>query len=237
MIIILFVFQIIIVGLTVFTTHMIEHKFKTIQIGLEMYYSKRAYRTKANIEFIERIVNEYNRLRSDTDEEPDLPSAINIKLHKECIGRFSYDDIKNIALKTRHMMWGIVGIQCLIAWINQGFNERYTLGIIFGSVLVTIIMCLYGIVKGVTEKEEMLIDEITHYIKNVYPVEEVKRQNKEAISKKMYKEKARKKEENNVDNISKDSEKIGEIHEESLKESLKESRLNANDIAQLLKSL
>ena len=39
MIIILLVFQIIIVGLTVFTTHMIEHKFKTIQKGLEIYTS------------------------------------------------------------------------------------------------------------------------------------------------------------------------------------------------------
>lgn len=238
MIIILLVFQIIIVGLTVFTTHMIEHKFKTIQRGLEIYYSKRAYKTKANIEFIECIVSEYKRLRSDTDEEPDLPSAINIKLHKECIGRFSYDSIKNIALKTRHMMWGIVGLQCLITWINRGFNERYTLGMIFGSLLITIMMCLYGIIKGVTEKEEMLIDEITHYIKNVYPIEEVKKQNKELTDQKTYMEKEKiteedSKEKNSLEQIKECSDRTEKV----CKESVKEIGLSANDIAQFLKNL
>lgn len=242
MIIILLVFQIIIVGLTLFTTHMIEHKFKTIQRGLDMYYNKRAYRTKANIQFIESVINEYNRLCSDTDEEPDLPSAIRIKLHKECIGRFSYDSIKNMALKTRHMMWGIAGLQCLMTWMNEGFNERYTLGMLFGSLLITLVMCLYGIVKGVTEKEEMLIDEITHYIKNVYPIEEVKRKNKELVAQKIHMEKEKNKEdskkenskqENNPDCISKNSQSTEKLY----KESIKESRLNANDIAELLKSL
>ena len=238
MIIILLVFQIIIVGLTVFTTHMIEHKFKTIQKGLEIYYSKRAYKTKANIEFIESIVGEYKRLRSGTDEEPDLPSAINIQLHEECIGRFSYDSIKNIALKTRHMMWGIVGLQCLITWINRGFNERYTLAMIFGSLLITIMMCLYGIIKGVTEKEEMLIDEITHYIRNVYPIEEIKRQNKQITDQETYIKKEKIKEENSKEKNSLDqSKEYSDSTEKVYKQSVKEVSLNANDIAQFLKSL
>lgn len=242
MVSILLGFQIIIVGITVLATHMIEHKFKMIQASLEMYCSKRVYKTKANIDFIESIIKEYIRLHSDTDEEPDLPSAINIKLHKECIGRFSYDAIKNLALKTRHMMWGVVGIQCLITWINQGFNERYTLGILFGSLIITIIMCLYGIIKGIAEKQEMLIDEITHYVKNVYPIE-VKKQNKEIISHKISKEMDKNMtqkstiKENTVNPINENYEESKKIDEKKDKESTKGNSLNANDIAQLLKSL
>ena len=223
---------------------MIEHKFKTIQRGLDMYYNKRAYRTKANIEFIESIINEYDRLCHDTDEEPDLPSAINIKLHKECIGRFSYDSIKNIALNTRHMMWGIAGLQSLITWMNEGFNERYTLGMLFASLLITIVMCLYGIIKGITEKEEMLIDEITHYIKNVYPIEAVKRQNRELVAQKnhMEKENNHKEQHHKEENIKKENSadciiKNSQATEKLDKERGNESRLNANDIAELLKSL
>ena len=51
--------------------------------------------------------------------------------------------------------------------------------IIFASLLLTVIMCFYGIIKGLNEKQETLIDEVTHYIKNVYPIELKKQQKQE----------------------------------------------------------
>ena len=123
MLITLFAFEIILIVLTMLTTHMVEHKFASIQASLGMYCSKRTYKTKADINFIEMMIAEYNHLCSDTDEEPDLPSAISLKLHKEYIGRFTYVAIKNIAIKSRHLMWGIFAAEVLIAWINNKPRE------------------------------------------------------------------------------------------------------------------
>lgn len=171
MLITLFVFEIILIILTVFTTHMVEHKFASIQASLGMYCSKRTYKTKADIHFIEMVLADYKRLCSDTDEEPDLPSAISLKLHKEYIGRFSYVAVMNVANKVRHLMWGIFGAEVLIAGINEVTDDGKILMLIFSSLLMTVIMCFYGIIKGLNEKQETLIDEVTHYIRNVYPVE------------------------------------------------------------------
>ena len=171
MLITLFVFEIIIVGLTIFTTHMVEHKFKTIEMSLPMYHNKRTYKTKANMEFIESIVNIYQKLALDTDEEPDLESAIKRKLQHEYIGKFPYISVKNVAIKSRHLMWAILGLEFFIAWINQ---EAYTVQmvvLITASLLLTIIMAFYGIIRGLDERSEALIDEVIHYIRNVYPLE------------------------------------------------------------------
>ncbi len=182
MLITLFAFEIILIVLTMLTTHMVEHKFASIQASLGMYCSKRTYKTKADINFIEMMIAEYNHLCSDTDEEPDLPSAISLKLHKEYIGRFSYVSVMNIANKAKYLMWGIFISEIFIAWINQVTNQGRALVIIFASLLLTVIMCFYGIIKGLNEKQETLIDEVTHYIKNVYPIE-VKKQKKQEEAK------------------------------------------------------
>lgn len=227
MLIALVVFDIIIIGLTILTTEMVEHKFRSIRNSLSVYCNRRAYKTKSNIDFIESAISEYKRLCSDTDEEPDLVNIINIKLHKECIGKFSYDTIKNMAIKTRHMMWGILGMEVIITWINEDFNGRYTLPTIFGSLLLTIIMCLYGIIKGVHEKQEILIDEVVHYIRNVYPSEVKKHEkvsggadkNKTSVVQRM------------------EDIKVQDEKKSNCKNDLKASSLRADDIAELLKSL
>lgn len=260
MLITLFAFEITLIILTVFTTHMVEHKFASIQASLGMYCSKRIYKTKADIHFIESMIESYNNLCSDTDEEPDLPSAISLKLHKEYIGRFSYVSVMNIANKARHLMWGIFGAEILIAWINQVTQDGKAIIIIFASLLVTVMMCFYGIIKGLNEKQETLIDEVTHYIKNVYPME-VKKQKKIA-EEKSNKEKILRTDTTNVtrlDDVRKQSEQQNEPfyiqEDEDLKqhgenvqkenianqlgtnEESEELELSAKDIAQLLKNL
>lgn len=244
MLITLFAFEIILMILTMFTTHMVEHKFEGIRVSLGMYCSKRAYKTKADIDFIETIINEYKRLCSDTDEEPDLPSAISLKLHKEYIGRFTYVSIKNIAIKVRYLMWGIVGIEILIAGINKTFYTTVTLVIIFLSLLLTLAMCFYGIIKGLNEKQETLIDEVTHYIKNVYPLE-VQKQKKaaEVISlekrrREEAKQEAKQEESNQSHKLDCIKEQESNIKEKEKKKEMNQSSgLSAQDIEQFLKNL
>lgn len=171
MLIALFIFEIIIVGLTIFTTHMVEHKFQAIGASLSMYCNKRTYKTKANIDFIETIMNTYQKLALDTDEEPDLESAIRRKLQHEYIGKFPYISVKNVAVKARHLMWAILGLEFLITWINQEANSGKTVILITASLLLTIVMAFYGIIRGIDEKSEALIDEVIHYVRNIYPLE------------------------------------------------------------------
>lgn len=171
MLIVLFIFEIIIMGLTILTTHMIEHKFKMIKISLAVYGNKRTYKTKANVDFIESILTMYRKIILDTNEEPDLESAIKRKLHQESIGKFGYISVKNIAIKARRLMWGILGLELAIAWMNQEIYSRQAIFLMAGSLLVTIAMAFYGMIKGIDEKSEALIDEIIHYVRNVYPLE------------------------------------------------------------------
>ena len=172
MLIVLFIFEIIIVGLTIFTTHMVEHKFKEIEMSLAMYCNKRTYKTRANIDFIESIINTYHKLVLSTDEEPDLESAIKRKLQNEYIGKFPYISVKNMAIKVRHMMWGILALEFIIAWINEEINSGQVIILITLSLLLTIMMAFYGIIRGVDEKSEALIDEVLHYVRNIYPLEQ-----------------------------------------------------------------
>lgn len=172
MLITLFVFEIIIVGLTILTTRMIEHKFKMIEISLAMYCNKRTYKTKANINFIESILNIYDKLILDVDEEPDLESAIKRKLQHEYIGKFPYMSVKNVATKAKRLMWAILSLEFIILWVNQEDYTGQMVILISISFLCTIIMEFYGIIKGINEKGEALIDEIIHYVRNIYPLEQ-----------------------------------------------------------------
>ena len=172
MLIALFVFEIIIVGLTILTTRMIEHKFKMIEMSLAMYCNKRTYKTRANIDFIESILDIYHKLTLDTDEEPDLESAIKRKLQHEYIGKFSYISVKNVAIKAKHLMWAILSLEFMIAWINQEIYSGQMVILITMSLLLTITMAFYGIIRGIDEKGEALIDEIIHYVRNIYPLEQ-----------------------------------------------------------------
>lgn len=224
MLIALLVFEIILIGLTVFTTHMVEHKFTGIHNSLDMYCSKRAYKTKADINFIETIIMDYKRLCIDTDEEPDLPSAVSLKLHKEYIGKFTYVSIKNIAIKAKHLMWGVFAAEILIAWTNQVVGDKQTIIITTTSLLLTMMMYFYGVIKGIEEKQETLIDEVTHYIKNVYPMEQIKQNKKEQEQCKV----------SHIKNKDDDIEPF--LKGNITREKVNTSKLSAEDIAQVLKN-
>lgn len=234
MLIALLVFEIILIGLTIFTTHMVEHKFESIHASLRMYCNKRTYKTKADIDFIETIINDYKRLCSETDEEPDLVSAISLKLHKEYIGRFTYIAIKNIAIKAKQLMWGIFAAEILIAYIDQTVSQSQTIIIVVSSLLLTIMMYFYGVIKGIEEKQEILIDEVTHYIRNVYPIEVMKQ--KREIERQ--ENKLNKREEDNkivaIRSLDKEQKGTEKIKENKVSN---KSGLSAKDIAQLLKNL
>lgn len=174
MLIVLFVFEIVIVILTIFTTEMVEHKYKAIQDSLGMYCNKRTYKTKADIDFIESIVKSYSKLVEETGQEPDLESAIRRKLQHESIGKFSYISVRNLAMKARGLMWGVLILEILVAWVNHVASNVDSVIIITTSLLLTVMMALYGIIKGVDEKGEALIDEVMHYIRNIYPLEHKK---------------------------------------------------------------
>lgn len=182
MLIALFIFELILVGLTILTTHMVEHKLYTLQASLGMYCNKRTYKTKADIDFIESIITSYKNLVTDTDEEPDLESAIKRRLQYEYIGRFSYVSVKNIALKGKNLMWGVLAIEGLVVWMNQMQSYGQAVRFITASLLLTVIMVIYVMIKRIDEKSEALIDEVIHYIKNIYPLEKIS-QKKESLGK------------------------------------------------------
>ena len=74
-------------------------------------------------------------------------------------------------------MWGILVTEVLVTCINKTTQEGQSLLILLTSLLLTVMTCFYGIIKGIDEKQETLIDEVTHYVRNVYPLELKKQQN------------------------------------------------------------
>lgn len=226
MLITLFILEIILIGIIVFTTQMVEHKFVSIRASLDRYCNKRTYKTKADIHFVEMMIAEYNRLCSDTDEEPDLSSAVSLKLHKEYIGRFSYVSVINTANKAKYLMWGIFVAEILITWLNKMANNGKSLIVIFASLLLSVIMCFYGIIKGLNERQETLIDEVTHYIRNVYPMEV--RKQKKAVEEKRNKEKESNLIANNVTQFSDIKKQIKKL-DESVEEAYTQEEINKQD--------
>lgn len=176
MLITLFIFEIMIAVLTIFTTHMVEHKIGGIQNSLGIYRSKRAYRTKAEVAFIEKVIEEYEYLGQDSDEEPDLECIIRRNLQHEYIGAFPYISVRNIAVKLPCLMWGILMLQGMIIVVNK-IRVGSAFILVTASLILTILMALYTIIKGLDEKKEVLIDESMHYVRNIYPT----RQKKETV--------------------------------------------------------
>lgn len=84
--------------------------------------------------------------------------------------------VKNIALKVKNLMWGVWAVEVIIAWMNQMTGDGQAVVLITASLLLTIIMTIYVIVRGTEEKSEALIDEVIDYIRNIYPLERIKQQ-------------------------------------------------------------
>lgn len=172
----LFIFEIVLTGLTIFTTCMVEHKFKTIEESLEMFTNHKAYATETRIAFIDSIVNNYKECVNNLEIEVDVDSIIKSHLSKEYIGKFPYVSVKNIATKLKYVMWGSVILEILIAIANREDTTTRIVIMISTSIFLTISMEFYTIIRGLNERCDNLIAEISNYVINVYPINE--RQNK-----------------------------------------------------------
>ncbi|WP_054742725.1 hypothetical protein [Cellulosilyticum ruminicola] len=173
MLVALFVFEIILTGLTVFTTCMVEHKFKTIEESLDMFTNHKAYTTQSRIAFVDSIVNRYNKY--DAEAEVDIDSIIKSQLSKEYIGKFPYVSVKNIATKLKYVMWGCVVLELLVAIANGDGTTLRTVIMISTSIFLTISMEFYTIIRGLNEHGDNMIAEISNYVVNVYPLKKKKK--------------------------------------------------------------
>lgn len=172
----LFIFEIILTGLIVFTTCMVEHKFKSIEESLEMFTNHKAYTTQARIAFIDSIVNRYKECIDNVETEIDIDSIIRSHLAKEYIGKFPYVSVKNIATKLKYVMWGSIILEILIVIANGEGTTLRTVIMISTSAFLTISMEFYTIIRGLNEQCDNLIAEISNHVINVYPIK--KKQNK-----------------------------------------------------------
>ena len=171
MLVALFVFELVLGGLIVLTNVMISHKFKGIENSLAVYTSSRAYKTCSSIAFIDKMVKRYQESISNLGEKMDLDMMIRSQLAKEPIGIFSYISVKNIATKTRLLMWGIIVLEGMIASINQIAFTTPAILMMGSSILLTIAIEIFSLLKGVEEQYELLVITIQDYLLNTYPVQ------------------------------------------------------------------
>jgi hypothetical protein len=171
MIVGLLIMEIILAVLIIFTTYMISYKFKSIESSLEIYSSSRAYKTQSHIAFIEKVMNRYNECINNIDDLIDIESIIKTILYREKIGRFSFTAIRNIALKSTRVMWGITLLEVAVAFINKEIHQVPTILIITTSILVAIVTQMFKFIKSIDDQSDMLIMLVQDYILNIYPVE------------------------------------------------------------------
>lgn len=182
MIIVLCTTEFVLAILIVFTSYMVSYKFKSIEASLEIYSSPRAYKTQSHIAFIEKVVNRYKDCRDNIDKDVDMESIIKTILYKENIGRFSFAAIKNIATKSSGVMWVIILLEGIAAFITKQVHEVPTILIITTSILISIIVEMFKFIKAVEEQGDILIVLVQDYVLNIYPVEVKKNlTNKEII--------------------------------------------------------
>nr|WP_302599908.1 hypothetical protein [uncultured Cellulosilyticum sp.] len=243
MLITLFIFEILLMILTTFTTSMVEHKFKDIEQSLKMYTNNKAYTTETRIAFIEKVVNRYKACVEGTEEMPDIDSIVKSCLAKEYIGKFPYVSVKNIATKVKRVMWGIILLEILIAIVNGQGATLSTVVITSASAFLTISMEFYTIIRGLNEHSENLIAEVSDYVINIYPVQKKRIQNKDireikiVDNKVITLDKAGKRTETKL--TSEQKEKLKDLTQEKQKMGQEENKkeettLSAQDIAQLL---
>lgn len=182
MLIALFIFEVLLSTITIFTTRMVENKFNSIEASLTLYTNKRAYKTKANIEFLEQVVKRYEMRMMDSDEIPDVDSIVKNLLIKEYIGRFPYISVKNLALRLRHVMWGAILLEITIGLINGSLTSLPHIIVVSASFLLTFAMEFYCILRGLNERSDALIVAVTDYVANTYPVERKKSEYEQEVS-------------------------------------------------------
>lgn len=250
MLIILLILQIILLGLMLLTTQMLEHKFKFIHKSLELYYNKRSYKTMSDIDFIHTIMNDYKVLCQETEREPDLESAVRVKLQQEYIGRFKYSSVKNTATQIRYLMLIVCLASMLVARIDVFLTDKQALIVIGATFLLAVVMYIYGTLHNLETQQNQLVDHIVDYVKNVYPIEKIREQKKQEQLKEEQRQKIEREkqleEERKIIELSKEQEEKERLQkkellekksEQELEKKVKASGLTAHDISQLLKNL
>lgn len=243
MLVALFIFEVLLTGVTIFTTCMVENKFKYIEKSLKMYTNNKAYATETRIAFIEKVVNHYKACAEAAKETTDIDSIVKSCLCKEYIGNFPYVSVKNIATKVKRIMWGIIMLEILIAIINGQGATLSTVIMASASAFLTISMEFYTIIRGLNERSENLIAEVSNYVMNIYPVQKKKMKNRDIREIKILDnkvitlDKAGKRTETKL--TSEQKEKLKDLTQEKHetvqeKEQKGETTLSAQDIAQLL---
>lgn len=171
--IVLCILEIMVSILMILATCMVENKFKSIKIGLSIYTSKRSYKTKADIDFIDRIIGECKEI--GIGKVRSTRCIVNKDLQKEYIGKFPYLLIFSLATKLIVLMWLILGVQFLVLLImgikTSTYGDFISIGV---SFFITVVMFFYQLIKSIQGKKEILVDEITNYIENIYPKEQEK---------------------------------------------------------------
>ena len=175
MLIALLIFEVILMLIIILTTCMVENKFKYIIKSLQMYKNIKAYTTEETIAFIDGIINRYNECLKEPDSSPDIDSIVKNHLSKEYIGKFPYTSVKNIATRLKEVMRGIVIIEILIAILNHQGATLEVVTIVSISTILTVVMEFYSIIRGLDEKSDNLITEVSDYVVNTYKLQESKK--------------------------------------------------------------
>ncbi|MDF2594050.1 MAG: hypothetical protein K0R69_391 [Clostridia bacterium] len=171
MIIVLCIMEIILAALIVLTHYMIINKFKSIELSLNKYGNSRVYKVQAQIAFIEKVIHKYKESKQNLEDPAELENIIRTILYREYIGRFPFLTIKNIATKTTQIMWGIIFLEALIAFVNKTADHPSTIVIITASMLITIAVQMFKFIKGIEEEGEMTMMIVHDYVRHIYPVE------------------------------------------------------------------
>lgn len=179
MLIFLLVFEVVIISITVLCHIMIEKKYKEIERGASIYTDKRAYRTQSSVAFMDYVLKRYQEYTIEEGGVPDLYSMIKVNLLKEYIGKFTFIGVNNVANKAKYIMWGIIALELVIALFNNIATSLEGIFVIVSSILLTIGIEIYTIVKALEEKKEATIVLVEDYILNTYPLQMNKQINKQ----------------------------------------------------------
>jgi len=171
------------------TMHMIEYRYKSIQLSLKLYGSKRKYKTQTDIEWLDLLIKEYE---TNPMEERDLSYIIYHALQNSSIGKFPYVTVMNVASQGTLLMWGILVIGSMVVIINKSIViDTIMISIAAGAIGLTIFMTLYTIIKALAQKEKSMIGEVIHYVKVTYPEITQKEEQKQILAKQVEEEKRR----------------------------------------------
>ena len=171
MLLFLLLFEIGIVLIIILSHIMLEKKYKEVEKSIQIYTSRRAYRTKQSIAFIDDIIKRHIEFVEQKNESPDLYSMIKSSLLREHIGKFTFIGVNNIAHKAKYIMWGIIVLEITIGCINNVAISLEGIVVIISSILLAIGVEIFIIIKALEEKKEATIVLVEDYILNAYPLQ------------------------------------------------------------------